>query len=569
MKRQLLAIASIALGSVGALLLDGCGGVDPASPPVSYVPITESIELTPSWDSGSPLILQEDGDSALMAFTSTFAGSGDIYLLRIQDSDGDGLYDSFPDSLYFSTLDDSFWGPRAVFFSRIGRYEFGEGDSSFPNYPGSAYYAGPRQLFYDAASDRIFYTMGYGGIPQVLSTRAPAFDDFDVFDLPLEEVFNIGEPRSPIWEWWYSKELVPDSSNPGESVYALTGAYYAAVSRENGFGDQWLAYSDTLGISGDHDQDGQKGEDPIGAIETYAGLEDDGAPGFAGKDDDEDGFEDEFDLQVAAMSEPAPTAGSYAWNMQNYDPVSDDDEDGLMDEDPIDEIDNDGDGSIDEDPAGDWNGDGSPGTASGDIDGDGLSGFEDLEVRHATLRVERFLEYGYDPAADDDEDGIYDEDADIIRDGIWVVKIGADGTPDETQAPVSLTNDGGRQPFFNPVNEEELLYAVGGDIVRLSLAYEADSVSVLGTTKLTDTVELESYPAYSDDGARIVYVSSRDGSADLWIMNSDGSDRRQVTNDPGQELLPRFTPGGAQILFEAWRFPEGDRRVMITKDPLP
>ena len=43
----------------------------------------------------------------------------------------------------------------------------------------------------------------------------------------------------------------------------------------------------------------------------------------------------------------------------------------------------------------------------------------------------------------------------------------------------------------------------------------------------------------------------------------------QVTNDPGQELLPRFTPGGEQIVYEAWRFPEGDRRVLITSESLP
>jgi hypothetical protein len=421
-------------------------------------------------------------------------------------------------------------------------------------------------------SGRIFYSMGYNGIPQVASTTAPMFGPFDQC---LDEVYDIEEGRPPFWEFWYSKLEVPDPSNPGENIYTFTGAFYSSVAAPNSFGDQWMAYTDTLIISGDHDFDEEMGEDPIGAIETYSGFDDDGAPGIAHEDDDADGFEDEFDLQVAAMSTPSPEAGSYAWNMQNYDPVFDDDEDGLMDEDPPGDangdgdIDDDFDGRDDEDPVGDANGDGSPGWATGDVDGDGLSGFEDLEVRHAALRMESFLANGYDPAADDDEDGIHDEDVDYKRDGIWVVKIGADGLPDETQTPITLTNDGGRQPFFNPVNEEELLYVAGGDIKRLNLAYEADSVIVSSTDMITDNGWLESYPAYSDDGTMIVYVSSENGSADLWTMDSDGGGNVRVTNDPGQELLPRFTPGGDQIVFEAWRFPEGDRRVLITIETLP
>jgi hypothetical protein len=566
MKMHRFALGISVLGFLGAFLLSGCDSSTSVDPPPAFVPLTETINLTPSWDSGSPIILEADGQTALLAFTSSYAGSGDIYLMELEDSDGDGLYDSFPDKLYFSTPSDSFVGPDADLFSEIGRYEFEDNGSGFPNYPGGAYYAGPRQLFYDGVSGRIFYTMGYEGVPQIASTTAPMFGDFDV---SLDEVYNIGEPREPRWEYWYSKGEIPDLSSPGNFIFTFTGAYFASVSVPNSFGDQWLAYSDTLMIVGDRDHDRENGEDPVGAIETYAGLEDDGAPGFEGVDDDGDGFEDEFDLQVAAMSEAAPVDSSYAWFMQNYDPVSDDDEDGLMDEDPFDFIDNDGDGETDEDRQGDMNGDGSPGQAYGDIDGDGLSGFEDLEVRHAGLRVDRFLEYGYNPAADDDEDGMHDEDVNYLRDGIWVVKIGADGTPDENQIPVTLTNDGGRQPFFNPVNGDELLYTVDGDIISLSLVYEADSVSVAAEANLTDSGELESYPAYSDDGTLIVYVSSRHGSADLWIMNSDGSDPRRITNDPGQELLPRFTPGGDQIVFEAWRFPEGDRRVLITREPLP
>lgn len=51
---------------------------------------------------------------------------------------------------------------------------------------------------------------------------------------------------------------------------------------------------------------------------------------------------------------------------------AEDDEDGAMNEDPLDGIDNDGDGSIDEDPASDNNGDGCPGICGVDDDEDAV-----------------------------------------------------------------------------------------------------------------------------------------------------------------------------------------------------
>jgi prepilin-type N-terminal cleavage/methylation domain-containing protein len=69
----------------------------------------------------------------------------------------------------------------------------------------------------------------------------------------------------------------------------------------------------------------------------------------------------------------------------------DDDEDLLVNEDPLDGIDNDGDGNIDEDVGADMNGDGAPGIAGMDDNGDGI------------------VDNGAGPN-DDDEDGLVNED---------------------------------------------------------------------------------------------------------------------------------------------------------------
>ena len=150
------------------------------------------------------------------------------------------------------------------------------------------------------------------------------------------------------------------------------------------------------------------------------------------------------------------------------------------------------------------------------------------------------------------------------------MKISADGTPDHTAVPISLTNDGERQPFINPVDGSDLLYVKGGDIFKLSLEFNADDVTVEGDPiNLTNSSALESYPAYSDTGDRIVYSSSLHGSADIWYMDATGAGPTRVTNAPGQELFPRFTPEGNQILYEGWLFPSGVRSVMITIEVLP
>jgi hypothetical protein len=257
----------------------------------------------------------------------------------------------------------------------------------------------------------------------------------------------------------------------------------------------------------------------------------------------------------------------------------DNDGDCLVNEDPRETpVDNDGDGLTDEDGPGDMNNDGLPGVGApglnSDDDGDGLADFLDYQVLHSMKRAAR--QDNYTPALDDDEDGLSDEDGDVYRSGIWVVKVNEFGLPQDAEPPISLTNDGGRQPFFNP-DGSDLLYvrnifddaSLAGDIMRLTLDIQPDTVIVLETTNLTNSSSLEAYPSYSADGERIVYTSSFHGTSDIWIMPAAGPPGTRVTNLQGQELFPRFTPAGNQILFEAWLFPGGERRAMITVGELP
>ena len=653
MPKRIIVLALV----LGLALGLGCDESSTTSPPAPYVPIMETLVLTPSLDAGSPIPLEERDGRLAILYTALLSGSGDIFRLVLEDSSGDQFYDRFPTVQVAPNQGDPsivVTRPAHDQFTFIGAYEAESdgvsGDTTVITYPGATYLSGPRHMVYDETTDRIFYSMGIERVAQIASTQSPrdAFlghvdEIINGYDPPIDEISS-EQGRPPDWDFWYTKVQ--------HGQFFFTGGYYASVSPLSA-GSLWIAYADTLFESYDRDGFDQRGsaragEDPVGAIEVVEdGEADDGAPGRFLIDDDQDGGTDLEDAEVAAMlatnvTQPDSTTPAtmiatwnYAWSVQQYDPARDDDEDGLMDEDwseqidndgdlrfgedgpepfinqdgdlltdedPIDGIDNDGDGLIDEDPSeqvdndgdgrlnedpweqqidndrdgridedhpGDMNGDGAPGRAGlDDADADGKADLEDPQVAHSLLRLAQFIADEYDPATDDDEDGISDEDANVYRSGLWVVKLLASGLPDVTAVPISLTNDGGRQPFFNPMGND-LLYVLNGDIHRLTLEFTANGVAVTANDNLTNSPELEAYPAYNATGDRIVYSSSRNGSADIWLMDATGAGAVRVTNLPGQELLPRFTPSGRQILFEAWRFPEGDRRVMITMEELP
>jgi hypothetical protein len=57
---------------------------------------------------------------------------------------------------------------------------------------------------------------------------------------------------------------------------------------------------------------------------------------------------------------------------------------------------------------------------------------------------------------------------------------------------------------------------------------------------------VEGRPAWSPDGSRIAFVSSRDGNAEIYVMMADGSDPTNMTNDPGYDSFPKWSPDGGE-----------------------
>jgi serine/threonine protein kinase len=69
---------------------------------------------------------------------------------------------------------------------------------------------------------------------------------------------------------------------------------------------------------------------------------------------------------------------------------------------------------------------------------------------------------------------------------------------------------------------------------------------------VTTTDEIQGRFVWTPD-ERIVLGSNITGNADIWIMNADGGGRKQLTNDPGEDVQPAVSPDGKYIAFTSNR----------------
>lgn len=83
----------------------------------------------------------------------------------------------------------------------------------------------------------------------------------------------------------------------------------------------------------------------------------------------------------------------------------------------------------------------------------------------------------------------------------------------------------------------------------------------------TDNSAVDSDPAWSPDGGRIAFVSTRSGTADLWVMNVDGTGLTQVTNDEGSVRFPQWSPDGSMIAYSA--SVNDQRDIYVVEAPPP
>ncbi len=81
-------------------------------------------------------------------------------------------------------------------------------------------------------------------------------------------------------------------------------------------------------------------------------------------------------------------------------------------------------------------------------------------------------------------------------------------------------------------------------------------------TNLTNSPGTDYAPSWSPDGAKLLFSSDRDGNFEIYVMNADGSGVLRLTNDPGTDQYPAWSADGAYIAFNTDRDGTGELYTM-------
>jgi len=118
------------------------------------------------------------------------------------------------------------------------------------------------------------------------------------------------------------------------------------------------------------------------------------------------------------------------------------------------------------------------------------------------------------------------------------------GTTDNQQYRFEII---GEQADWAP-DSEKIVYRSGRDgRTGIWISNRDDS----GHTLITENGS-DSFPAWSPDGRKIAFAREVDGNVDLYTMNVDGSNVQRLTDAPGPDTLPVYTPSG-DIIFRSTR----------------
>lgn len=126
-------------------------------------------------------------------------------------------------------------------------------------------------------------------------------------------------------------------------------------------------------------------------------------------------------------------------------------------------------------------------------------------------------------------------------------------------------------PFVSPLPAAKVIGtsassapALAGAVLSGTIAFHSErsgnydiwTMSADGTNlrQLTDDPCLDVDPAWSPDGSKIAFATSRDDPENLsiYVMNADGSDQRRLVKIPGADSIgPAWSPDGTRIAFHS------------------
>src|SRR5256886_683134 len=126
-------------------------------------------------------------------------------------------------------------------------------------------------------------------------------------------------------------------------------------------------------------------------------------------------------------------------------------------------------------------------------------------------------------------------------------------------ARVTASAPGGKHAAVDVFVQGEIVIASSRS-GRLQL-YAAERANLAQLRKVLDDSATAAEPAYSPDGSRLAFVSTRDGQPEIYVMDADGTNPSRLTNAPGADGDPSFTADGRAVLFHSPR--TGHRQIFL------
>jgi len=142
---------------------------------------------------------------------------------------------------------------------------------------------------------------------------------------------------------------------------------------------------------------------------------------------------------------------------------------------------------------------------------------------------------------------------------VAVAEDGAVSTASYGHARITATAPGGRRAVAEVFVQGEIVVA-SSRTGRFQL-YAAERANLAQLRKIMDDTAVATEAAFSPDGSRIAFTSTRDGQPEIYIMDADGTSAARLTNSPGADGDASFTADGQAVVFHSLR--TGHREIFL------